>query len=74
MSSVPNTLLTRGEAERIVAEGARRYFESRRAKVDAFVEGASARSVPDYTLTLNGSGTRLSLTIHCPAPSALTGR
>ena len=31
-------MLTRKEAERIVAEGARRYFESRRAKVDEFVE------------------------------------
>jgi uncharacterized protein DUF6635 len=31
-------VLTRKEAERIVAEGARRYFESRRAKVDEFVE------------------------------------
>ncbi len=38
MTSVPDTLLTRGEAERIVAEGARRYFESRRARVDEFVE------------------------------------
>ena len=31
-------MLTREEAERIVAEGARRYVESRRAKVDEFVE------------------------------------
>jgi len=32
------TLLTREDATRIVAEGARRYFESRRAGVDDFVE------------------------------------
>src|SRR3954469_6574584 len=31
------TLLTREDAQRIVAEGARRYFESRRARVDGFV-------------------------------------
>ncbi|HZA92064.1 MAG TPA: DUF6635 family protein, partial [Gemmatimonadales bacterium] len=32
------TLLTREEANRIVAEGARRYFQSRREMVDAFVD------------------------------------
>src|SRR5918998_1661813 len=31
-------LLTRGDASRIVAEGARRYFQSRREMVDAFVD------------------------------------
>ncbi|EIM30020.1 DUF6635 family protein [Microvirga lotononidis] len=38
MTSGPEPLLTRGEAERIVAEGARRYFESRRARVNEFVQ------------------------------------
>ncbi len=33
-----DTLLTKEEAQRIVAEGARRYFESRRARVDEFVD------------------------------------
>ena len=33
-----DTLLTKGDALRIVAEGARRYFESRRARVDEFVD------------------------------------
>ena len=32
------TLLTEEDAQRIVAEGARRYFESRRARVDKFVD------------------------------------
>jgi hypothetical protein len=32
------TLLTREDASRIVSEGARRYFESRREMVDAFVD------------------------------------
>jgi hypothetical protein len=32
------TLLTKEDAQRIVAEGARRYFESRRARVDEFVD------------------------------------
>src|ERR671910_146946 len=31
-------LLTKEDAQRIVAEGARRYFDSRRARVDEFVE------------------------------------
>ena len=33
-----DTLLTKEDALRIVAEGARRYFESRRARVDEFVD------------------------------------
>ena len=33
-----DTLLTRDDANRIVAEGARRYFESRREMVDEFVD------------------------------------
>ena len=33
-----DTLLTRQDANRIVAEGARRYFQSRREMVDAFVD------------------------------------
>ena len=33
-----DALLTKEEAQRIVAEGARRYFESRRARVDEFVD------------------------------------
>ena len=33
-----NALLTKEDAQRIVAEGARRYFESRRARVNEFVE------------------------------------
>jgi hypothetical protein len=33
-----DTLLTREDANRIVAEGARRYFQSRREMVDAFVD------------------------------------
>lgn len=33
-----DTLLTKEEAQGIVAEGARRYFESRRARVDEFVD------------------------------------
>src|SRR3712207_2947344 len=33
-----DTLLTKEDARRIVAEGARRYFESRRARVDEFVD------------------------------------
>ena len=32
------TLLTKEDAQRIVAEGAHRYFESRRARVDEFVD------------------------------------
>jgi hypothetical protein len=36
--STTDTLLTRNDAERIVAEGARRYFEGRRARVDRFVD------------------------------------
>src|SRR5215213_5921219 len=33
-----DTLLTREDAQRIVADGARRYFESRRARVNEFVD------------------------------------
>src|SRR3712207_6281341 len=33
-----NALLAKEDAQRIVADGARRYFESRRARVDEFVE------------------------------------
>ncbi|WP_147022760.1 DUF6635 family protein [Microvirga aerophila] len=36
--SATDTLLTRQDANRIVADGARRYFESRRNMVDAFVD------------------------------------
>src|SRR4028119_2318126 len=37
-SQAADTLLTKEEAQRIVADGARRYFESRRARVDDFVD------------------------------------
>src|SRR3954468_22919143 len=36
--SQTDTLLAREDANRIVAEGARRYFQSRREMVDAFVD------------------------------------
>ncbi|MFD0464749.1 DUF6635 family protein [Microvirga aerilata] len=38
MNPSPEVLLSRADAQRIVADGARRYFESRRARVDDFVD------------------------------------